>query len=301
MGNRSNDFYEFGPFHLRVADLFLTRQGEPVRLPPKDLETLLVLVQAEGQIVEKEELLNKVWPDTFVEEGNLARHISSLREVLGSCADGQAYIETIPRRGYRFVVPVRLVSDNATAAVVPEPQPAAVREVVPAPSVTPPRSGTHLGRLVVVPVAAVLLLVGYLERGRLWPRTAPSAQKVMLAVLPVQNLSGDPEQEYVSDGLTEEMIAQLGGLNPQQLGVIARTSSMVYKKTEKTVEQIGRELGVDYVVESSLRGTGDRIRVTAQLIRARDQTHLWARDYDHPLRDIVAVQDEVGRAIAQQI
>ena len=132
-------------------------------------------------------------------------------------------------------------------------------------------------------------------------RKSPGPGRVMLVVLPVENLTGDPSREYVSDGLTEEIIAQLGGLSPDRLGVIARTSSMVYKGTEKTVAQIGRELHVDYLVESSMRSSGDHLRVTAQLIRVRDQAHLWAEDYDRVWGDVLTFQSEVAREVADAI
>jgi len=123
----------------------------------------------------------------------------------------------------------------------------------------------------------------------------------MLAVLPFENLSGDPGQEYFSDGLTEEMITQLGALSPEQLGVIARTTSMVYKHTSKSVQQIGQELGVDYVLESSVRRDGDQVRITTQLIRARDQVHVWAHNYDRHISGSIALQEEVAKAVAEQI
>ncbi|HVT56972.1 MAG TPA: protein kinase [Thermoanaerobaculia bacterium] len=149
--------------------------------------------------------------------------------------------------------------------------------------------------------AAAALVLGSLAVWRLWPDAKTSSGRVMLAVLPVQNLTGDPKQEYISDGLTEELIGQLGGLNAQQLGVIARASAMSYKGTHKKADQIGHELGVDYILESSLRGTGRRIRATAQLVRVRDQTHVWSQSYDRTMSDVVALQTDVAHAIAGKI
>jgi len=126
-------------------------------------------------------------------------------------------------------------------------------------------------------------------------------QAVMLAVLPFENLSGNPSEDYLSDGLTEEMIAQLGSLSPDQLGVIARTTSMAYKRTSKNVQQIGQELNVDYVLESSVRREGDRVRITTQLIRTRDQLHIWANRYDRHIGDSIALQEEVAREVAGKI
>jgi TolB-like protein/Flp pilus assembly protein TadD len=141
----------------------------------------------------------------------------------------------------------------------------------------------------------------FLARSRIWPRTRPPAGKIMFAVLPFENLSGDSEQEYFSDGLTEEMISRLGQMEPQRLGVIARTSAIQYKGTKKRIDQIGKELGVDYVLEGTVRHAGDRVRVSAQLIQVKDQTHLGAKNYERNLRDILSLQDEVAQAIANEV
>jgi len=272
----------------------LLRDGQPVTLPPKDLETLLVLVERAGHIVEKEELLEKVWPGVFVEEGNLARHIFNLRQVLGDTADGRKYIETIPKRGYRFV-----------AAVHEDPEPAAPLLAGPqtseqAPSMVPLPLGQKkslwlwpLTSLVTLAVTAVLV-------SHFWPRN-PSPQRVMLAVLPFANLSGDVHEDYFADGLTEEMIAQLGQLQPAKLGVIARTSTVRYKDTRETAAQIARELGVGYLLEGSVRRGGERVRVTAQLIQAGEQTHLWAETYERPLTDVLNIQKEIAEKITHSL
>jgi eukaryotic-like serine/threonine-protein kinase len=159
----------------------------------------------------------------------------------------------------------------------------------------------HAKQALAILAAAAALVAGSLIPWRLRRGARPPSGRAMLAVLPVRNLTGDPKQEFISDGLTEELITQLGGLNAQQLGVIARASAMSYKGTHKKADQIGRELGVDYILESSLRGTGDRIRATAQLVRVRDQTHLWSQSYDRTMSDVVALQTEVARAIAAKI
>src|SRR5439155_18409285 len=133
------------------------------------------------------------------------------------------------------------------------------------------------------------------------PVTAPSSQKIMLAVLPFENLTGDPDKEYLADGLTEETISQLGRLNPEQLGVIARTSVMGYKHKDERLDQIGRDLSVQYVLENSLRENGNHIRLTTQLIQVKDQTHLWSQDYDYPVNDMLNIEDEVANSVARQI
>ena len=149
---------------------------------------------------------------------------------------------------------------------------------------------------------ALLLLVAsvaYLRRAH--SSTATTRKRVMLAVLPFQNMSNDPQQEYFSDGLTEETITDLGQLSPAHLGVIARTSAMAYKHTNKTIGQIGRELGVDYILEGSIRREGGEARVSAQLIRVSDQTHLWAQSYQRRLHDLLQIENELGTAIARQV
>jgi serine/threonine-protein kinase len=163
------------------------------------------------------------------------------------------------------------------------------------------RIGRPALALTAVLILAVLGVLGYFARQRFWPRATPPAGKVMLAVLPFDNLSADPEQEYFSDGMTEEMIAELGQLQPQRLGVIARTSAMHYKDTDKRIDQIGRELGVDYILEGSVRRAAGRVRITAQLIQVSDQTHLWAKSYEREFTDVFAIQSEVAGSIADSL
>jgi TolB-like protein/DNA-binding winged helix-turn-helix (wHTH) protein/tetratricopeptide (TPR) repeat protein len=291
---KSKHLYGFGPYCLDAVERVLLRDGQPVTLPPKDLETLLVLVERAGHIVEKEELLEKVWPGVFIEEGNLARHIFNLRQVLGDTPDGRI-IETIPKRGYRFVATVREEGESAVAQVgtpqSSEPTQTAV-------GVRPKKIiwSLSLLALLVVSAATVYLVSRHYLRAR-----SPSPQRAMLAVLPFENLSGDPREDYFADGLTEEMIAQLGQFQPAKLGVIARTSIVRYKHTKETIAQIGRELGVGYLLEGSVRRGGDRVRITAQLIQAGEQTHLWAETYERPLTDVLNIQREIAEKITHSL
>src|SRR5947209_4102003 len=251
--------YKFGGYCLDVEERVLRRGDEPLTLPPKDLETLIVLVQRAGHIVEKEELLEKVWPGVFIEEGNLSRRIFNLRQVLGDGSDGQKYIETIPRRGYRFVAeieedvsPAPLVASEGAAAPVREQKQTAT-------------SHNRTRALWAVAIAILFVLIGGLALRRFSIAGHASSKKVMLAVLPFANMSGDPHNEYFADGFTEEMITQLGQLQPTRLGVIARTSAMHYKSSKMNAAQICQELGVNYLLEGSVRQAGDRVRITAQL------------------------------------
>lgn len=279
---KSKHLYRFGSYCLDPAERVLLREDQPVILPPKDLETLLVLVEKAGHIVEKEELLQKVWPGVFVEEGNLSRRIFNLRQVLGDAPDRREYIETIPRRGYRFVAAVQQDGDEPAEAIAVPSQ----------------KRTLWLGLLALFVVLAV---TAYLVSRRFRPKANPSPERVMLAVLPFVNLSGDAHEDYFADGLTEEMIAQLGQLQPGKLGVIARTSIVRYKGTKENVAQIGRELGVGYLLEGSVRRGGDRVRITAQLIRATEQTHLWAESYERPLTDVLNIQREIAEKITHSL
>lgn len=251
---------------------------------------LFVLVERAGSIVEKDELLAKVWPGIFVEEGNLSRRVFNLRQVLGDTEDGRKYIETIPTRGYRFVGVV-------DASVEAPPQPASSSNFA---DVSPKDIQSPLARPMTLwfwPLLVTVLLAAFAIVGSryLWPKSAP--QKIMLAVLPFENLSADSHEDYFADGLTEEMIARLGQLQPNRLGVIARTSAMHYKNTRESAAQISRELGVNYLLEGSVRQSGDRVRVTAQLIQASDQTHLWAENYERPIADMLDIQREIADRI----
>jgi TolB-like protein/DNA-binding winged helix-turn-helix (wHTH) protein/Tfp pilus assembly protein PilF len=290
MPEKTRRFFEFGRFRVDSVERVLLADGRPVSLTPKAFETLLDLLEHSGHILEKDELLEHVWPGTFVEEGTLVQNVSTLRKVLGEAPDGSAYIETIPRRGYRF----------AGAVHETDFEPGSEGNFPPVPIATARRVGTS-GWIVGLSIAAVSLVILFFTRENIWPRPDPAPKKIMLAVLPFENLSGDSQQEYFSSGLTEEMITQLGDLEPNRLGVIARTSAMQYKGGKKDTRQIGRELGVDYILEGSVRREGDRVRITAQLIQVKDQTHLWARDYDRNLRDILALQSDVAGAIAREI
>jgi TolB-like protein/DNA-binding winged helix-turn-helix (wHTH) protein/Tfp pilus assembly protein PilF len=285
--------YFFGEFRLDAVQRGLFRKDELVSLTPKALETLLFLVERHGRIVDKKELMEAVWPDTFVEEVSLARNVSILRKILSENEEGQSYIETIPKRGYRFVAPVQQQAEGNAQ----EERSVFIRAEGKVPRVLR-RSWRGWPGVVLL----LLVIAGgmwYWRRGTTQNAMAPP--RIMLAVLPVQNLSGDAGREYVTDGLTEELIARLGAMNPDRLGIIARTSSMAYKGTPKTADQIGRELGVEYLLETSMRPNGERMRFTAQLIRARDQTHVWAQDYDESPSDVITMEDRVALSVIEHI
>jgi TolB-like protein/Tfp pilus assembly protein PilF len=243
--------------------------------------------------VDKDTLLKEIWPDTFVEEGSLAQNISTLRRVLTEGRDGKELIETIPKRGYRFIAAVKEITpEDASRGSSQESPPALVS-----------RLGVWSNLLLwVAPLGlAALIAVAYFTWHHYSAPPRFASRRMMLAVLPFENLSGDSAQEFFSDGMTEEMITQLGQMYPKHLGVIARTSAMQYKHAQKSAAQIGRDLRVDYILEGSTRRTGERVRISAQLIDVRDQTHLWAHSYERDLQDILSVQATVARDVAEEI
>jgi TolB-like protein/DNA-binding winged helix-turn-helix (wHTH) protein/tetratricopeptide (TPR) repeat protein len=315
-------------FAVFEADLHageLRKQGRRITLQQQPFAILAALLERPGELVTREDLCARLWPAGVVVDfdQNLNKAVNKLREALGDSAETPRFIETLPRRGYRFLVPVSFPDAGGVGLAVPSP---AVSPVAPEPEArpvtVPPTSasdareggsaaaaratGTQRARarsriaatavVVLAIVASAWLVLRYTGAG------APAgAERVMLAVLPFENMSGHPEQEYFSDGLTEEMIAQLSRLRPEKLGVIARTSAMVYKRRPKRVDEIGRELGVDFIVEGSVRRVDDRVRITAQLIQVRDQTHLWAEVYERPVSDTFTIQSDVARRIAASL
>ena len=238
----------FGLFEADLVSRELYKRGHLVHLQEQPFRILAMLLEQPGEVISREQVQKKLWPEgTFVDfDEGLDTALKKLRQALGDSPQNPIFVETVPRRGYRFIAPVNGVK----------------------------------------PASA-------------WKQ--PATGKIMLAVLPFDNLSGDREQEYFSDGLTEEMINQLGRLHPERLGVIARTSAMNYKHASKGIDQIGRELGVDYVLEGGVRCAGERLRITAQLIQVSDQTHSWAESYERDLSDALALQSEVALAIASEI
>src|ERR1700680_1440005 len=304
-----SNLYRFSEFVLDPDRRTLYRADSPVSLTPKAFDVLLFLAQNPNRLVTKEELLQAVWGDTFVEEGNLTQYIYHLRKALGDDSEDTRLIVTIARKGYQFTARVTVfeAADIAKHATVQVPTAESslpdTQAVLESPAdEAVPRARRYGRNAAVVVASAVLLVVVCVAAWRhIGGTPMPRPQKIMLAVLPFENLTGDPNKEYLADGLTEETISQLGRLNPEQLGVIARTSVMGYKHKDERLDQIGRDLSVQYVLENSLRESGDHMRLTAQLIQVKDQTHLWAQDYDYPAKDVLNVEDEVAKAVAHEI
>src|SRR5882672_2536443 len=317
--------YRFGPYVLDPQRRTLYCDESSVPLTPKAFDVLLFLAQNPNRLITKDELLKAVWGDTFVEEGNLTQYISLLRKALAGNPEDSRLIVTISRKGYQFTADVALAETadvtKAHEAQVPAPgfstrgiaaeaqtdnanSPSGVATALKSLKTNAPipkfGSGWRIAAVFGV-VAVVFVGACYVSWRSFRASSPPKAEKIMLAVLPFQNLTGDPKQEYLADGLTEEMIAQLSRLHPEQLGVIARTSVMGYKHGDQRLDQIGRDLSVQYVLENSLRGSGDHLRVTVQLLQVKDQSHLWGQDYDYRPRDILSLEDDVAKAVAREI
>ena len=299
--------YEFGGFRLIPGEKQLLRDGKPVPLTPKAFDTLLLLVENHGNLVSKEEFLQKLWPDSFVEEVALPHNISYLRKALSNGSDGPTLIETIPKRGYRFIGSVQVVNDGGPEVDVsntPEGETARPDKVIPdhgrgpSHSAAEPSSGKRLSPRIVW--AALLALVASGLTAFIVARhSAAPADIRSIAVLPLANLSGDPEQEYFADGMTDELITDLARLGTVR--VISRTSTSRYKLAQKSLPEIASELNVDAIVEGTVQSSSGRIHVTAQLVQAHPEKHLWAQSYDRPLGDAVVLQEELARAIAGAI
>jgi TolB-like protein/DNA-binding winged helix-turn-helix (wHTH) protein/Flp pilus assembly protein TadD len=292
-----------GLFEVDFGSGEVHKEGRKVPLQEQPFRVLSILLERPGEVVTREQLQARLWSaDTYVgfDEG-LNTAIRKLRVAFGDSAVNPRFIETVSRRGYRFVAPVREPVREQTP-ITPQtggdsPSPKTAARVQPG---RPWRLWLPVLALSATALFFILTGVAYLTRKH--SSAIPAApRRVMLAILPFQNLSDDPEQEYFSDGLTEETITDLGQLSPEQLGVIARTSAMTYRHTNKTVRQIGHELGVDYILEGSIRRDAGRARVSAQLIRVSDQTHMWAQTYDRELHDVLEIENELGKAIAQQV
>src|SRR5262245_58539060 len=282
--------FRFGIFELDTQSGELRRHGQKVRLPDQAFQILQRLLDCPGEVVTREELRRELWtPDTFVDfDVGLNSAIRKLREALDDSAENPRFVETLPRRGYRFITPIRSTPTDRRPL-------AGMSEV--------PRSRSHLppGWIAAgLALAATIALAFVYALGWWQPRagTAPGSIR-SLAVLPFENLTGDPGQEYFVDGVTDALttdLAQGSGLN-----VISRTSAMQYKRAKKPLRAIGQELDVDAVLEGAIVRSGEHVRITAQLIHAASDRHLWARSYEGELSDIFALQQQISRAIMAAI
>jgi TolB-like protein/DNA-binding winged helix-turn-helix (wHTH) protein/Flp pilus assembly protein TadD len=285
----------FGAYQFNPYSGELRKEGMRVRLEGQPLAILQVLLERPGELVTREELKKKLWPgDTFVDfEHSLNAAVKRLRAALSDSADQPRYIETLARRGYRFVAPV------SGAGADPESEKAVTVQVE---SPVQPQARFHGRRFWLIAATAICVIwitvLGW-RLGRNRPATSAVPPVRSLAVLPLENLSGDPSQEYLADGMTEELIGRLANIHG--LRVISRTSAMHFKNTQLSVPEIAKTLGVDAIVEGSIIREGGEVRVHAQLIRGATDEHIWTGEYQREYRSLLALQDEVARNIAERI
>jgi TolB-like protein/DNA-binding winged helix-turn-helix (wHTH) protein len=279
---------QFGPFTLDIPAGELHKNGSKIRIPEQPFQVLLLLLDRPGEVVTREELQQKLWPaDTFVDfEHSINAAVKRLREALGDSADSPRFIETLPRRGYRFLCPINVAQADEAQTEIP-PRPAWWRRprLVVAFTVT-----AVLGALLVLNVAGL--------RARLFGRGEGEAIR-SLAVLPLENLTGEADQEYLVDGIHDEFVTQMAQIS--SLDVTSRTSVLPYKHPKKPLPEIAREINVDGIVEGAVSRKGSRIHVSVQLIAADKDRHLWANSYDRELGDLQNLAPEVARAIAGRL
>jgi TolB-like protein/DNA-binding winged helix-turn-helix (wHTH) protein/Tfp pilus assembly protein PilF len=275
--------FRLGSWMVRPGLNTIESDGKAVRLEPKAIEVLVCLAENTGETVPKDRLLRAVWGDTFVTEDVLTRCICELRKALEDDPKEPQAIQTIPKRGYRLLLEVGQqgrAQKSANTSAKWRPQ----------------------WRWTLIVAGLIVLVSTALYFLKLRSQIEPAAEaRIIVAVLPFENLSGDPEQEYFSDGMTEELITQLGTLDPQSLAVIGRTSVMRFKHTSKTIAEIGRDLHVTHLLVGSIRRSGERVRISAQLVRAGDQAGTWSGAYDRDLQDVLTIQADVAGGIAHSV
>jgi TolB-like protein/DNA-binding winged helix-turn-helix (wHTH) protein len=286
--------FRVGAWLVRPSLNTVSRNGASIHLQPKVMEVLVSLARQPDEAVPKDQLLKTVWPDTFVTDDVLVGSISELRRVFEDDAREPRFIQTIPKRGYRLIAPVEPANGVPNKAAVLNS------------SQTGGTSMTGVSnrrlRAGVFALAAVLLVALVASSGKIqrWLSAASSSSSIhSIAVLPLQNLSGDARQEYFSDGMTDALITDLAQIG--SVKVISRTSSMQYKQTRKSLPEIARELNVDGIIEGTVQRSGDRVRITAQLIHGPSDKHLWANSYERDMRDTFALERDVTEEIARQV
>jgi TolB-like protein/DNA-binding winged helix-turn-helix (wHTH) protein/Flp pilus assembly protein TadD len=285
--------FRFGDFELDVAGYELRGSGRPIRLERQPMDLLIMLVEQRGQLVAREDIVGRLWgKDVFVDvDTGVHTAVRKIRRALRDSPEAPTFIETVSGRGYRFIAPVEVVAPELPG-VPSEPRHDDDGVVAPEPA-TPQRARLRLGLLV---AAIAIGIIAWAFLGR----PAPTA-RVNIAVLPFENLGGDPDRAYLADGLTEEITAWLAQADPDRLSIVSRTSAIVAKRSSKSLADIARELAADYLLESSIRAESGRVRITARLIRARDQLPVWSQAYTRELTSMLGLQQELGAAIAEQI
>jgi TolB-like protein/DNA-binding winged helix-turn-helix (wHTH) protein/Tfp pilus assembly protein PilF len=288
----------FGIFEVDLQTGELTKQGKRLKLQEQPFQLLAMLLERPGELVTRLELSTRLWPQTIVDfDHGLNKAVGKIREVLGDSPEYPRFIETVARRGYRFLADVTVVTGGQARSAGDEAPPRESSALVG--SVQAGKSSrTRLGAAILFGFVSALVVAAWISWILFpWSHTAPAIRS--LAVLPMQNMSSDTSQDYFADGMTDELIARLAQVSA--LRVISRTSVMNYKSVHKSLPEIARDLNVDAIVEGSVSRSGERVRITAQLIQVSTDTHVWAHTYDEELQDTLALQSKVARDIAEQI
>jgi TolB-like protein/DNA-binding winged helix-turn-helix (wHTH) protein/Tfp pilus assembly protein PilF len=299
----SGNLIKFGDgFELDLRAYELRRSGQSLKLERIPMELLRLLLEHPGQLVTREQIVERIWgKEVFVDTDNsINAAIRKVRQALEDDSEQPCFVQTVTGMGYRFIAPVYTKGESPegptdeTATPLTDP---ILSQFDSAQEKSRPR---RWGTVLAIAIVLVALAGAYFRWFR--PRVRSQALiRTMIAVLPFENLTGDATQDYFCDGLTEEMITQLGQLDAERMGVIGHTSVMHYKHNPEALDKIGRELGVQYVLEGSVRRASDRVRITAQLLQVKDQTHLWAQEYDRDLKDLLVLQGEIARRISDEI
>ncbi len=303
MGQQDNHSYHFGRFRLKVAERVLLREGEPVPLTPKVFDILLTLVENGGQLVAKDDLMRRVWPNTFVEEGNLTQNISLLRKALGETPGGVQFIETVPRRGYRFVAEITETGGDESGNG-PQERVLPLEATTQTPVVSVPNTTSQPARVKRTPMfamAAGVVVIGIISVMYLtgWSKAENASAIQSIAVLPFVDESADPDAQYINDKIAESLINSLSKL--PQLRVVPRSVVAGYKGKEIDPRKVGQELNVRAVVTGRMRRHGDIISIQADLIDLENVAQLWGQHYDHKLSDVLLVQDDISRDIFENL
>ncbi|HKA22601.1 MAG TPA: winged helix-turn-helix domain-containing protein [Blastocatellia bacterium] len=322
MPAQAKRIYEFGPFHLDAGERLLLRSGRPVTLPPKAFDTLVLLVESQGRLLEKDELMKSVWPDSFVEENNLNRSIYLLRKSLGESSGKEKYIETVPKHGYRFVAAVaevdvdepELILERRTSAEIiteeeeitdaggPYAEETFEEATLAARTVTHAGLSSRLRRVAgLLSVVVMLMLVAsvvvwWAVRQRL--RAAMSARVKSIAVLPFKDM-GTPGEEHLGLGLADVLITRLSNL--KEVKVRPTSAVQKFEGQEEESTAVGQLLGVDAVLEGSIYRHQEQIRVTARLMRVSDQSPIWSGQFDDNAKDVLAVQNAIAEQVAESL
>jgi TolB-like protein/DNA-binding winged helix-turn-helix (wHTH) protein len=286
MATSNHEDIHFGEFEVDLRLGELRRHGARVPLQEQPFQVLAVLLERPGELVRREELRRQVWPeDTFVEfDHALNTAVKKIRIALGDCADSPCYVETIPKRGYRFIAQV-CSKDEPEGKVEPVPNPWPGRW---------PASSRRIAILTALLFVSVAALLG-------WRWRTAAAKPIVLAVLPLEDWSDDAHQGLICDGIMQELITQSAKIEPARLAIVPSAASVQYRHTTKTVAEVAHELHADYLVHGTLRRSERNLRVTIELIRARDEARLWGDDFDREVGDSLVLEAEVAAAIVSNL